>query len=162
MIIVWHISMKYPFAFTFVFEYYTYYDFSRGNKHPATASIQPGNFLRLAKRTDSRSSRRGGVILYVIGGRVGLVCVWEPATGLPSIHTHTQRERESHGQTDWLSKTDSRGKKTLLSRLRNQQLSQKWSRRDVNLEMLPFILRGRLTIGKKLFKSRWSVTAGDI
>lgn len=96
--------MKYPFAFTFVFEYYTYYDFSRGNKHPATASIQPGNFLRLAKRTDSRSSRRGGVILYVIGGRVGLVwfvclgtCYWSP------IHTHSHTERKREPRSDRLA-----------------------------------------------------------
>lgn len=86
--------MKYPFAFTFVFEYYTYYDFSRGNKHPATASIQPGNFLRLAKRTDSRSSRRGGVILYVIGGRVGLVCVSGNLLLVSHPYTLTHREKE--------------------------------------------------------------------
>lgn len=103
--------MKYPFAFTFVFEYYTYYDFSRGNKHPATASIQPGNFLRLAKRTDSRSSRRGDVILYVIGGRVGLVCVSGNLLLVSHPYTLTHREKESHGQTDWLSKTDTREKK---------------------------------------------------
>lgn len=115
--------MKYPFAFTFVFEYYTYYDFSRGNKHPATASIQPGN-SREAYRLEELTTWWCDTVRDWRAGGFGL-CVWEPATGLPSIHTHTQRERESHGQTDWLSKTDSRGKKTLLSRLRNQQLSQK-------------------------------------
>lgn len=118
--------MKYPFAFTFVFEYYTYYDFSRGNKHPATASIQPGNFLRLAKRTDSRSSRRGGVILYVIGGRVGLVCVSGNLllVSHPYTLTHREKERATVRQTG-SPKPTAGGKKTLLSRLRNQQLSQK-------------------------------------
>lgn len=108
--------MKYPFAFTFVFEYYTYYDFSRGNKHPATASIQPGNFLRLAKRTDSRSSRRGGVILYVIGGRVGLVCVSGNLllVSHPYTLTHREKERATVRQTG-SPKPTAGGKKTPLA-----------------------------------------------
>lgn len=108
--------MKYPFAFTFVFEYYTYYDFSRGNKHPATASIQPGNFLRLAKRTDSRSSRRGGVLLYVIGGRVGLVCVSGNLLLVSHPYTLTHREKERATVRQTGSPKPTAGGKKLSSR----------------------------------------------
>lgn len=121
-----------------------------------TINIQPPPPFSLGIFSVSRSVQTRGahdvVVWYctwLAGGWVWFVCLgtcyWSP------IHTHSHTERKREPRPDRLAlQNRQQGKKTLLARLRNQQLSQKWSRRDVNLEMLPFILRRRLTIGKKL------------
>lgn len=83
------------------------------------------------------------VALYVIGGRD---FVWEPATG-PPPNTHTQ----SRSQTDGLSLRWNGSRENKLSSRRSEtnNCRKKWSRRDVEHEMLPFSLSRQLRVRKK-------------
>ena len=111
---------------------YVFHDFTIAHKHPYYApiyTISLGYFLLRAFYTlqrDSQCMLRGGVTLYVIGGRV---CV--SGNLLLVSHTHSHNRSQQADRRSLLRRKRQQGKQTLSSRRSHTNNCRRRSEVDV-------------------------------